>query len=43
MVNAIEVGITAEYYTKAIDQMVFLEPEKFFFNAFVSIMFGRRK
>lgn len=44
MVNAIEVGVTAEYYTKAIQQMAFQEKDhKFFFSGFVAIIFGKRK
>ena len=43
MINAIEVGITAEYYTKEIAQIVYNKPDKFFFGAFVSVMFGKRK
>jgi hypothetical protein len=42
-VTAIETGLTAEFFTSKIPQ-VFMVPEKqFFFNAYVSIMFGTRK
>lgn len=43
MVNAIEVGITAEFYSSPIKQMVFEESRRFFFTGFVCIVFGRRK
>lgn len=42
-ISAIETGITAEYYFSKIAQ-VYLVPEKqFFFNAYVTILFGSRK
>ena len=43
MINALEVGLVAEFYTKAIPQMAFTKHEKFFFSAYVTIMFGKRK
>ncbi len=43
MVNALEVGITAEVYSKKVQQLVFVKPKRLFFNAYVAIMFGRRK
>jgi hypothetical protein len=43
MVNAIEVGVTGEYYAKKIPQMVFNKEEQFFLSAYVSLMFGKRK
>ncbi len=43
MINAIEVGVVAEIYSKAIPQMAFTKHEKFFFSAYVTIMFGKRK
>ncbi len=43
MINALEVGLVAEFYSKAIPQMAFTKHEKFFFSAYVSIMFGKRK
>jgi hypothetical protein len=43
MVSAIEVGLTGEYYTKKIPQLVHNKQKQFFFSAYVSIMFGRRK
>ena len=43
MINAIEVGVTAEFYSKKIPQMVFSKEHNFFFSAFVAVMFGKRK
>ncbi len=43
MVSAVEVGLAAEFYTKKIPQIVYLKQKQFFFSAYVSIMFGRRK
>lgn len=43
VVNAIEVGITTEYFSKPIQQMIFQKNERFFFTGFVAIIFGRRK
>lgn len=42
-VTAIEAGVTGEYYFGGLP-LLYLVPEKhFFFNAYISIMFGRRK
>ena len=43
MINALEVGLTAEFYSKVIPQMVFSKEKKFFFSAYIAIIFGRRK
>ncbi|MEO6403976.1 MAG: hypothetical protein ABIY51_08000 [Ferruginibacter sp.] len=43
MVNAIEVGLTGEFYSKKIPQMVYSKYKQFFFGAYVAIVFGRRK
>ena len=43
MVNAIEVGLTAEYFSKKIEQMAFIEPKSFFIGGYVSILLGRRR
>ncbi len=43
MVNAIEVGVGAEFYTKKIPQIAYTKYKQFFFNAYVSILFGKRK
>lgn len=43
MISAIEVGLSGEFYTKKIPQMVYNKEKQFFFNAYVSIIFGKRK
>jgi hypothetical protein len=43
MVSAMEVGLTAEYYSKKIPQMVYNEPKQFFFGAYFALVFGKRK
>ena len=42
LLSAIEVGISAEYYTKDMPIMVYTTPKKFFYNAYVAIEFGKR-
>ncbi len=42
-ISALEVGITAEYYTKAIPILLRSEPKKFFLSGYVAIMFGKRR
>ena len=43
VVSAIEIGITGEYYSKKIPQMVYNKEKQFFFSAYFSILFGKRK
>jgi len=43
MLSAIEAGLNAEYYTKEMQQMALNTGDKFFFKAYVSIVFGKRK
>lgn len=43
MLNALEVGVTAEYYTKDVPLLAYQKKKTFFFNAYVAIMFGKRK
>ena len=43
VIAALEVGITAEYYTKGIPIMLYNKERKFFFGSYVSILFGKRK
>jgi hypothetical protein len=43
LVSAIEVGLNVEYYINDIDILVNNNPQKFFFNAFVAILIGKRK
>jgi len=42
-ITAIEVGITGEFYFTKIPMMYLVPEKQFFFNAYMSIMFGRRK
>lgn len=42
-ISAIEVGINAEYYSKKMPILLLNDPKSFFFNAYVSIVFGKRK
>jgi hypothetical protein len=42
-VSAIEVGLTGEFYFGKIPQVVDVPFKQFFFNAYVTIMFGSRK
>lgn len=43
VVNALEVGVTGEYYTKKIPQLVYTKYQSAFFNIYVAILFGKRK
>jgi hypothetical protein len=43
LVSAIEVGLTADYYTQKIPLVVYAPEKQFFLDAFISIMFGKRK
>ena len=43
ILSAMEVGINAEYYTQSMPIMALNNPQKFFFNAYVAIVFGKRK
>lgn len=43
LVSAIEAGVNLEYYTKGVLQMVRNDEKHLFFNAYVSILFGKRK
>ena len=42
-VSAIEVGLNAEYYIQKVAQMAYNPEKNFFFNAYISILLGRRK
>jgi hypothetical protein len=42
-VSAIEVGLNAEYYVQKIAQMAYNPEKNFFFNAYISLLLGRRK
>ena len=43
LVSALEVGISAEYYTKKINQMALNEGKQFFFSGYFSVLIGKRK
>ncbi|NCI51188.1 hypothetical protein GWC95_14745 [Sediminibacterium roseum] len=43
LLSAIEVGVNAEYYSKAMPIMLLNKENKFFFNAYISLVFGKRK
>lgn len=43
VVGAIEAGLKAEYYSKGVDQMAYVEPKNFFFSGYIAIIFGKRK
>jgi hypothetical protein len=43
LVSAIEVGLAAEFYTKKISQMVNNKEKQFFFSAYFTVLFGKRK
>ena len=43
LLSAIETGVTAQYYTKDIQIMLDQPGKKFFFNAYVALVFGKRK
>ncbi len=42
-VSAIEAGLNFEYYFQKIPQMAYSTPKNFFFNAYITILFGRRR
>ncbi|MCS3796952.1 hypothetical protein [Niastella sp. OAS944] len=42
-VSAIEVGLNAEYYFGKVAQMAYSPEKSFFFNAYISLLLGRRK
>jgi hypothetical protein len=42
-VSAIEVGLNAEYYIQKVAQMAYNPEKNFFFNAYISLLLGRRK
>ena len=43
IVSAIEVGITGEFYTRKIPILTQIPQKQFFFSAYFSILFGKRK
>ena len=42
-VTAIEVGLNAEFYSSKVPQVAFNNEKQFFFNAYISLLLGRRK
>jgi len=42
-VSAIEVGLNVEYYAQKVAQMAYNPEKNFFFNAYISLLLGRRK
>ena len=43
LVSAIEVGLTGEFYSKKIPQMLSNKQKQFFFSAYFAVVFGKRK
>lgn len=43
MVNALECGIMAEFYSKEVAQMIYTDSRRAFYSLYVGILFGRRK
>ena len=42
-VTAIEAGLVAEYYSSKVLQVVYNKEKQFFFNAYISLLLGKRK
>ena len=43
VLSALEVGLNAEYYSQNMPILLLNEEKKFFFNAYIAIVFGKRK
>lgn len=43
VLSALEVGVNAEYYSKAMPILLLNKENKFFFNAYIALVFGKRK
>jgi hypothetical protein len=43
MVTAIEAGLGAEFYSTKMSQLIYNKEKQLFFNAYVSLLLGRRK
>lgn len=43
VLSAMEVGVNAEYYTKVMPILLLNKENKLFFNAYISLVFGKRK
>lgn len=42
-ISAIEAGVNAEYYFRRVEQMLYNPGNRFFMNAYISLLFGKRK
>lgn len=43
VLSAMEVGVNAEYYTQTMPILLLNKDRKFFFNAYIALVFGKRK
>lgn len=43
VLSAMEVGVNAEYYSKTMPILLLNKERKFFFNAYIALVFGKRK
>lgn len=43
VLSALEVGVNAEYYTQTMPMILLNKEKKFFFNAYIAVVFGKRK
>jgi hypothetical protein len=43
LLSALEIGISAEFYTQDMPIMVHAQPKQFFYNSYIAIEFGARK
>ncbi len=43
VLSAMEVGVNAEYYSKSMPILLLNPEKKFFFNAYIALVFGKRK
>jgi hypothetical protein len=43
VVSAIEIGLSADFYSDKIPQMLFQKEKQFFYQGHISVMFGHRK
>ncbi|MDE3253707.1 MAG: hypothetical protein KGO92_12945 [Bacteroidota bacterium] len=43
VLSALEVGVNAEYYTQSMPIVLLNKEKKFFFNAYIALVFGKRK
>jgi hypothetical protein len=43
LISAVEVGLTAEFYSRKVQQMAQIDGKNLFFGAYVALLFGKRK